>query len=82
MSREARERVRAFIAGWTRLHRGDDVIYTVVPVTGRVDLLMSDLSELVEPRGTSLAREMEAISAGTHEPAVDDFGNQYLSPVR
>lgn len=27
------------------------------------------------------ADERQAIDAGTHEPAVDDFGNQYLAPA-
>jgi hypothetical protein len=25
--------------------------------------------------------DLAAIAAGTHQPAVDDFGNQYLAPV-
>lgn len=34
------------------------------------------VAENVAPK---LQREHAAIEAGTHEPAVDDFGNQYLA---
>lgn len=38
-------------------------------------------STLGEP-GRDRARENAALEAGTHVPAVDDFGNQYLSPSK
>ena len=35
----------------------------------------------IVPQGERDA-EREALDAGTHEPAVDDFGNQYLAPAQ
>lgn len=42
---------------------------------------ISDLLEVLAAQPSPSREGLAAIEAGTHVPAVDDFGNQYLAPA-